>query len=62
MRLLCFVDNHVGFVLLWRKNNMIIAVGDQVIDSDGQWEMKSKLLPSLRKESILRRKVGAIIL
>jgi hypothetical protein len=33
LRLPCFVDNLDGFVLLWRKNNTIIAVGEQVIDS-----------------------------
>ena len=33
VRVPCLVDSLEGFVLLWRKNNTIIAVGDQVINS-----------------------------
>jgi len=32
VRLPCLVDRLEGFVLLWRKNNRIIAVGHQILD------------------------------
>jgi len=32
IRLPCLVDHLEGFVLLWRKNQRIISVGDQIID------------------------------
>jgi len=35
VRLPCLVDRLEGFVLLWRKNNRIIAVGQQILDKSG---------------------------
>ena len=31
-RLPCMVDNLYGSELVWKKNNRIIAIGDQIVD------------------------------
>ena len=33
MRLPCLVDRLEGYVLLWRKDDNIVSVGSQVLDS-----------------------------
>ena len=38
VRLPCLVDRLEGFVLLWRKNDRIISVGDQIIYKVGMLE------------------------
>ena len=38
IRLPCKVDRLEGFVMLWKKNNNIITVGDQIIDKSVRLE------------------------
>ena len=43
LRLPCVVDCLEGFVLLWRKNGTILAVGDQVINKVSKtWMVRRK--------------------
>ena len=32
VRLPCMVDTLDGFVLIWRKNGMVISIGDQIVE------------------------------
>ena len=38
IKLPCMVDRLEGFVMLWKKNNNIITVGDQIIDKSVRLE------------------------
>ena len=40
IRLPCVVDKLEGFVLLWKRGNEILAVGEQVITQDNKRRLK----------------------